>query len=269
MTLPAAAPRYRALKFGVTRVVMRDGPGGVRYMRAEAELEKYALRITDQLLHWAAETPATTFIARRRKLPDGSTGDWQRVSYSQALTSARSIGKALLDRGLGVERPVAILSENDLEHALLALGCIYAGVPFCPVSPAYSIVSQDYDKLRHVLTTLTPGLVFASDAARYARAIAATVADDVEVAINSGASGASLERAATPFQQLLGTEATAAVDAAMQATGPDTIVKLLFTSGSTKLPKAVINTQRMWCANQQQMRQSMPVLAEEPLVLID
>ena len=275
MTLPAAAPRYRALKFGVTRVVMRDGPGGVRYMRAEAELEKYALRITDQLLHWAAETPATTFIARRRKLPDGSTGDWQRVSYSQALTSARSIGKALLDRGLGVERPVAILSENDLEHALLALGCIYAGVPYCSVSPAYSTVSQDFDKLRHVLQTLTPGLVYASDWTRYGKAIVATVGAEVEVVLGSGTgsghasgtgtgigAGPLASRAVTAFSDLLATRATPAVDAAMQATGPSTIAKFLFTSGSTKLPKAVVNTHGMWCANQQQMRQSMPVLAE-------
>ncbi len=259
MSLLAAAPRYRALEFGVTRVVMRDGPGGVRYMRAEPELESYALRITDRLLHWASETPTTTFMARRRKLADGSTGDWQHVSYAQALASARSIGQALLDRGLGVERPVAILSENDLEHALLALGCIYAGVPFCPVSPAYSTVSQDYDKLRHVLQTVTPGLVYASDAARYGKAIAAAVGDAVEVVLGSG----PLEsRAVTAFSDLLATRATPAVDAAMQATGPDTIVKFLFTSGSTKLPKAVVNTHRMWCANQQQMRQSMPVLAE-------
>jgi feruloyl-CoA synthase len=96
-------------------------------------------------------------MARRVRNADGSTGDWRHISYAQALASARSIGQALLDRGLNAERPVAILSENDLEHALLALGCLYAGVPYCPVSPAYSTVSQDYDKLRHVLTTLTPG----------------------------------------------------------------------------------------------------------------
>jgi feruloyl-CoA synthase len=137
--------------------------------------------------------------------------------------------------------------------------------PVCPTArcrPAYSTVSQDFDKLRHVLTTLTPGLVFAADAARYGKAIAGTVGtDDVR--------GGAGQRATRAFQSLLATTATPAVDAAMQATGPDTIVKFLFTSGSTKLPKAVINTQRMWCANQQQMRQSMPVLAEEPPVLVD
>ncbi|TAM47494.1 MAG: feruloyl-CoA synthase, partial [Burkholderiaceae bacterium] len=191
---------------------------------------------------------------------------WRHVSYAQAWTSARSIAQALIERGLSAERPVVILSENSLEHALLALGCLVAGVPFVPASPAYSLISQDYDKLRHVLRTVTPGLVFAADAARYGRALAAAVDADTEVVL---ADGTLAGRASTAFAELLATPATARVDAAMQATGPDTITKFLFTSGSTKLPKAVINTQRMWCANQQQMAQSMPVLTQEPLVLVD
>ena len=249
--------RYRPLEFPVDRVVMRDGANGVQYMRAEQQLAPHAKRITDRLVHWAETAPTRTFMARRQKNADGTTGDWRQISYREALDSARRIGQALIDRGLNAERPVAILSENSLEHALLALGCIYAGVPFCPVSPAYSTVSQDYDKLRHVLGTLTPGLVFAADPARYSKAIAATVGAGTEVIVGDD------------FAKLLATEPTSAVDAAMQATGPDTIVKFLFTSGSTKLPKAVINTHGMWCANQQQMRQSMPVLAEEPPVLVD
>jgi feruloyl-CoA synthase len=262
-------PRYRPLVFGVTRVAFRENEQGIQYLQADQPLHDYAYRMTDRLVYWAQLTPERTFIARRTKNADGSSGDWRHISYAEALSAARNIGQALLDRGLNAERPVAILSENDLEHALLALGCIYAGVPYCPVSPAYSTVSQDYEKLRHVFSTLTPGLVFASDTRRYAKAIAATVGPDVELVINSIAADAQLERASTSFDQLLATQATPAVDTAMLATGPDSIVKFLFTSGSTKLPKAVINTQRMWCANQQQMRQSMPVLAEEPLVLVD
>jgi feruloyl-CoA synthase len=260
------APRYREMKFGVTRVVVREGHAGVRYLRADQPLEPHAARMTDRLLHWASVAPERTFMARRERNADGSTGDWRHVSYAEALESARSIGQALLDRGLGLDRPVVVLSENDLEHALIALGCMYAGVPYSPASPAYSTVSQDYEKLRHVLQTLTPGLVYASDASRYGKAIAAAVAPDVEVVLGKG----QLEgRKRTPFSDLLATRPTAAVDAAMRATGPDTITKFLFTSGSTKLPKAVINTHGMWCANQQQMRQSMPVLAEEPPVLVD
>jgi feruloyl-CoA synthase len=195
-----------------------------------------------------------------------SLGDWRHISYSQAWQSARAIAQALIDRGLSAERPVVIMSENDLEHALLSLGCLVAGVPFCAASPAYSTISQDFEKLRHILTTLTPGLVFAADAKRYGKAIEAAVGQDIEVVLHSGEIAG---RAITTFENLLTTQATPAVDAAMQATGPDTIAKFLFTSGSTKLPKAVINTQRMWCANQQQMAQSMPVLAETPPVLVD
>jgi feruloyl-CoA synthase len=140
-----------------------------------------------------------------------------------------------------------------------------AGVPFVPTSPPYSLISVDYDKLKHVLKTVTPALVFAQDE-RYAKAITATLGDDIEVVM---ASGSVPGRTTTSFAQLCAVPATDAVDRAIAATGPDTIVKFLFTSGSTKLPKAVINTNRMCCANQQQMTQSMPVLAEKPLVLVD
>jgi len=260
----SAAPRYRPMRFGVTRAVLRDGPDGVQYVRAEPQLEAYAQRITDRFVYWAEKQPDRVFMARRRRNADGSTGAWITVTWREALERARSIGQALLERGLSAERPVVILGENSLEHALLALGALYVGIPHCPVSPAYSLVSQDFDKLRHVLATLTPGLVFAPDA-RYAQAVRAAVAADVEVVVAEG----SIEgRPVTPLARLLDTQPTPAVEAAMQATGPNTITKFLFTSGSTKLPKAVINTHGMWCANQQQMRQSMPVLAEEPPVLM-
>jgi feruloyl-CoA synthase len=241
------------MHFGVTRCVLREGKDGVVYIRADQELQPYARRMTDRLVHWAKTHPDRTFMARRSRNADGTTGDWQHVTYGQALQKARRIGQALIDRKLSADRPVAILSENGLEHALLALGCLYAGVPHCSVSPAYSTVSQDYDKLRHVIQTLTPGLVFASDESRYGKAARAAVPAGTEVV----------------YGQPPESEPTAAVDAAMEATGPDTITKFLFTSGSTRLPKGVINTHGMWCANQQQMRQSMSVLAEEPPVLVD
>ena len=263
---PTTTPRYRPVPFGVTRVSVREGTPGTHYVQAELPLGAYARRLSDFLVHWAEVEPERTFIARRAPLADGGTGDWQRISYAQALDGARRIGQALLDRQLSPERPVVILSENSLEHALLALGCIYAGIPYCPVSPAYATVSQDYDKLRHVLTTLTPGLVFAADGARYGRAIEATVGSDVEVVL---AQGAIEGRETTAFDLLRNTTASAAVDAAMHAVRPDTIAKFLFPSGSTKLPKPVINTHRMWCANLQQITLSLPVLAEAPPILVD
>ncbi len=259
------APQFRPLQFGVTRVSLRDGVAGTHYMTAEQALQPFAERMTDRLQHWAKTRPEHSFMARRTKMADGTLGEWQHISYAHAWQTARNIAQGLIDRGLNAERPVVILSENSLEHALLALGAMLAGVPFVPTSPPYSLVSVDYDKLKHVLKTVTPGLVFASDA-RYAKAIAATVDASMEVVLVEG----ELEgRPVTRFAHLCATPETPAVDAAIAATGPDTIVKFLFTSGSTKMPKAVINTQRMWCANQQQMAQSMPVLAEKELVLVD
>lgn len=262
--------RYRPLTFGVTRVKLRDGAPGTHYLSAEPELQPYARTLTERLQHWASVVPDRTWMARRQRVPGSASatpqGDWQHISYAQAWSSARRIAQALLQRGLSVERPVVVLSENSLEHALLALGCMLAGIPYVPTSPAYSIVSTDYDKLRHVLRSVTPGLLFATDAQRYGKALSAVASDDMEVVLVEGQLDG---RASTPFADLLATPDTPAVDAAIAATGPDTIVKFLFTSGSTKLPKAVINTQRMLCANQQQMRQSMPAIADETLVLVD
>ncbi|MEY3117532.1 MAG: hypothetical protein RL629_1351 [Pseudomonadota bacterium] len=260
-----SSPKFRPLRFGVTRVTLKDGVPGTHYLKADQELQAYPDRLTDRFQHWATNKPNQTLFARRVKLADGTLGDWRHVTYAQGWATARNIAQALINRGLNAERPVVILSENSLEHALLALGCMVAGVPFVPTSPPYSLISQDYDKLKHVLRTVTPGMVFASDT-RYAKAIAATVSSDMEIVMNEG----GIEgQQVTSFEALCQTPATSQVDAAIAATGPDTIVKFLFTSGSTKMPKAVINTQRLWCANQQQMMQSMPVLAEAPLVLVD
>lgn len=258
-------PKFRPLHFGVTRVTLRDGVAGTHYLKADQELQEFPVRLTDRLHQWAQVKPEQTLFARREKLEDGTLGDWRHVSYSEAWHTARNIAQSLINRGLSVERPVVILSENSIEHALLALGCMLAGVPFVPTSPPYSLISQDYDKLKYVLRTVTPGMVFASDS-RYAKAIAVTVDKDIEIVMSEG----SVEgRDVTAFEELYKTVPTSQVDSAIAATGPDTIVKFLFTSGSTNLPKAVINTQRLWCANQQQMIQSIPALKDEALVLVD
>lgn len=269
MAAPQPAPEpspFRPLAFGVKRVTLRDGQNGVHYLQAEQALQPYPERLTDRFCQWVQTAPDRVWIARREPLPQGGTGDWRKLTYGQAWPLVRRLAQGLIDRGLNVERPVVILSENSIEHALLAVACLVAGVPYVSTSPAYSLVSTDYDKLRHVLRTVTPGMVFASDADRYGKAIAATQQAGVEVVLVNGTVDGV---ASTTFADLAATPDTPQVDAAMAATGPDTVAKFLFTSGSTKLPKAVINTQRMWCANQQQMAQSMPVLAEQPLVLVD
>jgi feruloyl-CoA synthase len=238
-----------------------ERPDGSVVVTSTEPLGAHATRLTDRFLHWAETEPDRTLVAKR---VDG--GDWRRVSYGEAARTARSIAQALIDRGLSAERPVVVLSENDIEHLLVALGAMLAGVPYAPISTAYSLVSQDFGKLKHIAALLTPGLVYAADGAAYGRAVAAVFAPDVEVVLGRGAIEG---RATTPFAALAATPATDAVDRAHSGVGPDTIAKFLFTSGSTKMPKGVINTQRMLCSNQQMIRQSFPQLVEEPPVLVD
>ena len=114
-------------------------------------------------------------------------GDWRKLTYAELLTASRHIASALLARGLSAEKPVVILSGNAIDHALVAFGALYAGIPFCPVSPAYSLISKDYGKLAYVMKLLTPGLVFADDADKFAAALAANVPEGVEIAATSGA----------------------------------------------------------------------------------
>lgn len=258
--------RYRATPVGgcLSATVEYRADGSV-VLRSTEALQPYPARLTDRLEHWAAVAPDRCLVAQREHRPDGSLGDWRRISYRDMLARAQAVGQALVQRGLSPERPLAILSGNDLEHLTLALGAMWAGIPYTPVSPAYSLVSQDFGKLRHILNIVTPGLVFAADA-RYGRAIEAVVGPEVEVVLSSGELPG---RRVTPFAELLATTPGAAVEAAHAQVGPDTIVKFLFTSGSTKAPKGVINTQRMLCANQQMKRQAFAFLAEEPPVLVD
>ena len=193
-------------------------------------------------------------------------GVWRKLSYAELLDASRHIASALLNRGLSAERPVVILSGNAIDHALIAFGALYAGIPFCPVSPAYSLISRDFGKLSYVMKLLTPGLVFADDAGKFAEALSANVPAGVEIVATSGALPG---RDVTKLADILETPLHQNLDATHEKIGPDTIAKFLLTSGSTGNPKAVINTQRMICANQVMIRETMAFLKDEPPVIVD
>jgi feruloyl-CoA synthase len=245
--------RYRDAQVGgCVEAVVETRADGSTLVRSTEALLSFPLRFTDRLEQWAQQVPERTFVAKRER-----SGEWRRISYAQMLARAQAVGQSLLDLGLSAERPLAILSGNDIEHLTLALGALWAGVPYVPVSTAYSLVSQDYGKLRHILGIVEPGLVFASDAS-YANAIDAVVPGDVTRIVGE-----------PEFDRLLAATPGPALAAAHAQVGPDTIAKLLFTSGSTKDPKGVMTTHRMLCANQQMIRQCLGFLADEPPVLID
>lgn len=240
--------RVRAVKLCAPEVLVDRRPDGTIYLRSPHVLPDYPGKLTDRLVLWAAVAPDRVFMAER-----DASGGWRRITYAQTLEQVRRIGAALLKRDLSPERPIVILSGNDLEHALLALAANYVGIPYAPISPAYSLISSDFGKLRHIVNLLTPGLVFACNA-QYARAIEAVVPRDVETVVGS------IDRLDA---------APNAADAANEKVTPDTIAKFLFTSGSTGMPKGVINTQRMWCANQAMIATALQFLTDEQPVIVD
>lgn len=251
----------RPISFGDPVIDIERRADGTIYLRPKQPLGDYPVRITDRLHHWATTTPDRVFMAER----EGGRG-WRKITYAELLTASRHIASGLIQRGLSAERPVVILSGNSIDHALLAFGAFYAGIPFCPVSPAYSLVSKDYGKLSYLLKLLTPGLVFAEDADKFADALAANVSLGTEIAASYGSVPG---RDVTLLADLIATPIRSDLDAVHGKIGPDTIAKFLLTSGSTGNPKAVINTQRMICANQVMLRETLAFLKDEPPVIID
>jgi feruloyl-CoA synthase len=251
----------RAISFGNPAVRIDRRDDGTIYLKPKIALGEYPDRLTDRLHHWARFEPNRIFMAER----DASQG-WRQITYAQLLASTRSIASALLARGLSADEPIVILSGNSIDHALVAFGALYAGIPFCPVSPAYSLVSKDYGKLAFLMKLLTPGLVFADDATKFAGALGAHVPGHAEIVASRGEIPG---RGVTMLADLLATPTHPALDAAHEAIGPDTIAKFLLTSGSTGNPKAVINTQRMICANQVMLRETLAFLKDEPPVIVD
>ena len=214
-------------------------------LRSPQKLGAYARCVTEWLVHWSDHSPERVFLAER------SGEGWRRISYRESYGAVRRIGQALLNLGLNQGRPVAILSDNSIDHALLALGAMHVGVPVAPISPAYSLMSRDFGKLKSIFELVQPGLTFVSDAEKYKAALAAVGAKPTSVA------------------ELLETNPGSTMEREFAKVKPESVAKILFTSGSTGAPKGVINTHRMLCANQQMLAQAWPFVEDRPPVIVD
>ena len=248
-----AKPEIILPAFAEPAVEVERRADGTLILRSPQALEAFPDHLGHHLRHWAAETPERIFLAERR----GAEPGWRSVTFAEARAQVDCLAQALLDMGLGPERPLMLLSGNSLNHGLLTLAAMQMGAPAAPVSAAYSLMSQDFAKVRAIAELVEPGAVYVEDPAPFAGALAAVARDDLQVITGAD------------FEALSRTTPTQAVEDAFAAVGPGSVAKYLFTSGSTGQPKGVINTQRMLCANQQQYRQVWPFLTQAPHVVVD
>ena len=235
------------MRFGSQEVVAERRHDGAILLRATRALQAYPRHLLERLRLWAERASERVLFAQR-----DASGGWRTITYSQALDASRRVGQFLLRKNLSPERPLVVLSGNDIEHALLHLGAMYVGVPYAPVSPAYSLLSTDFAKLRFIRDLLTPGLVYANGA-QFRPALEVFKGVEVLEGFDDALHENSLQEAETAHARV----------------GPDTIAKFLFTSGSTGAPKAVINTQRMWCSNQAMIASMFAFFRDEPPVIVD
>jgi feruloyl-CoA synthase len=258
---PAAAPPFRKINWLPRDIEVQRRADGCILMRSRIALQPFAPHIPSLLRRWAGERPEQTWLAQRTA-PGGA---WRRLGYAEAARQVDALTQAFIDLKLGPERPVAILGGNSIEHALATMAAMQCGAPAAPVSPAYSLLSQDHAKLRYIFDLIRPGLVLVPDSIVFGKALAAL---DLQ-----GVTLAHVQRApqglpSMSWAELLATRATPAVDAALATIGPESVGKLLFTSGSTGMPKAVINTQRMMCANVAMAQQTRARLPDDPPAVV-
>jgi feruloyl-CoA synthase len=249
--------------FATPAIAVECRADGSILLKSTTPLQPSARCVGDWLEHWARQAPERIFLGERSSVD----APWAPVTYKDALRQARSVGSWILAQGMSAARPLVILSDNSIEHALLALGAMHVGVPVASISPAYSLMSKDFDKLKSMITLLDPGAIYVSSLKAFAPALAAIKPLHAATVVSGDAGGGDT----ISFRAIAATPETDAVAQAFAAIGPDTIAKFLFTSGSTGTPKAVINTQRMLTSSQQAKAQTWSFLenAQDDLVILD
>ncbi|WEK46277.1 MAG: feruloyl-CoA synthase [Candidatus Andeanibacterium colombiense] len=248
------------VSLGARDVLVETRPNGEIVLRNPDPLGPYPARFTERLERWAAEAPDRVFLGER------AGSGWRTVTFAEALRTVEAIGQALVNRGLDSGTPLMILAANSIDHALVALACMHVGVPSAPISLGYATLSTDFERLAYAVGKVGPAAVFTNDAGQFATALTAVLPPDMEIIATSGTIPG---RTVTPLAELKATVAGPGMAAARDAVTADTPARLIFTSGSSSLPKAVINTHGMLASNQQMHAQVWRFMEETPPVMAD
>ncbi|WP_243612769.1 feruloyl-CoA synthase [Shimia aestuarii] len=249
----------RTSQFLKHSVARENRPDGTILLRSNYELGPVAEKTADWLHHWANEAPDRVFIAER------SGAGWREESYSATLEKVQAIAASLLARGMGPDTPILIMSGNGVDHGLLSLAAQYVGVPTAPVAEQYSLIHGAHGRLQHAIELVGPKMAYVVDADQYDEALALDALNGIEVVASRPGQNGKV----TPFADLLKGDAGVDLAAAHAKVTPDTVAKILMTSGSTSAPKGVMTTQRMMCVNQTQLADSLPFLRERPPRVVD